>query len=162
MATAARALVFTASPQNDFWVSKRVRALFSLGHGITLVDPVSAEVVRNVEQLDIAESQGTQFFVCGINVWTFAPRTAPAVNNDGLRARQTLNPLAKTLNTFRLRRRAGVLRIRHVRLLIKDAKSNLEDERPRAFRRLHDFGQFLGLDEFRCGPGGFVGCRFRL
>jgi len=37
--------------------------------------------------------EGDQFIVCGVNVWTFTPRTAPAVHNDVSGARQILDPL---------------------------------------------------------------------
>jgi hypothetical protein len=74
-------------------------------------------------------------------------------NNDMLRARQSLNPLAKTLNTSS---EAGLMysEMRNVRLQIKDAIANMEDERTAAFRRLHDSGQFVRLDKFRSGLEG--------
>src|ERR1035437_3184901 len=65
------------------WVQK----LFSPGDRITLIHPVRAEIVGDVQHLDVGKSQRAQGIVGGLHVGTMAPRATAAVENDQLRSR---------------------------------------------------------------------------
>src|SRR3954466_4099073 len=77
----------------EFFASEQ--DLFSLRSGISLVHPVCAEVVSNVEHLHVRESQRMQGVIGRFNVRTMPPGAASAVQNDELVSRQGADALAK-------------------------------------------------------------------
>lgn len=73
--------------------------LVAAGYRITFVYPIRAEIIGNVEHFHVFKTHGAEFLVSGIDVWAIAPGTAPAIDYDGSRARQTFQTLAELLNT---------------------------------------------------------------
>src|SRR5215469_6286428 len=122
------------------------RALLSFGDRITFVGPVCAEIVDNVEDLQLLESHPAEIVVCGRYIWTLAPGTTSTIEHDVLRPRQGFSPLAKSLDAFGTRGRTDVFRSRDVCLGIEHLGTNVKDQRlvplggqySREFRRLNE------------------------
>src|SRR5208337_1028458 len=57
--------------------------LLALGDGITLVHPVGAEVIGDVNGLYVGESERLQYLVCRVHVRAVSPGAASAVDDDG-------------------------------------------------------------------------------
>src|SRR6266536_267869 len=93
------ASVKTIAAIGHFIVIAERSDLLSPRDRIPLVDPICAEIVRDIKHLHIGKSQGAQGIVSGLHVWTMAPRAAAAVQNNELRARQGLYALPKLLQS---------------------------------------------------------------
>jgi hypothetical protein len=59
-----------------------------------MVDPVSAKVVRDVNDFEVVESHPAKFFECGPDVRTLGPGAAAAVDHEELMAIEVGNRLA--------------------------------------------------------------------
>jgi hypothetical protein len=121
--------------------------LLSLFYRVTPLDPVFAEVVDNIEQLQIPETQPEECLVRGIQIWTVIPGATSAVKHNGLSARQRRDAPAKLLYAFRTVVSTNVLGARDVRLQVQNPKADLEDEWFRLRGRFQFIRKILGLYE---------------
>lgn len=134
---------------NDFPQMSRVRERsqisVSLGGGIALVHPVRAEVVGDVEHLDVGETHRAQGIVGRLDVRAMTPRATAAINNDELVSRQRLGTLAQRLQAAFAGGRPDVFSSRNMRLGVQHVRSHLDNKRLFPRGRLEDFDQFVGL-----------------
>lgn len=131
----------------------RAQKLFSPRGGVAVIHPIRAEIVSNVENLDIGESHGAQCVIGRLDRRAVAPRAASAVQNDELRPRQGRDALPQLLQPRFTRSRANVLRAWDVRLRKQNVRAHLDDERLLLARGLEQLHQVLGTNEL-CGWNG--------
>jgi len=69
--------------------------------GISFTHPIRSEIVRDEQDLQVAEAHPAQEFVCGLHIGAMVPGTAPAVEHDGFVPRQFLNSFPELPHPFR-------------------------------------------------------------
>lgn len=67
--------------------------LLTLFRGVTLIHPVRAQIVGNVEDLQLCETLITECFVCRLYVRAVVPGAASAVNHDESVSGNPFHPL---------------------------------------------------------------------
>jgi hypothetical protein len=82
--------------------------LLALFNGKPSIDPVQAEIVRNVQNLQLGESHAVKGIVSRPKGRAMVPGAAPAIEYDEFVARQRFHPLAEFLQLVRLGSRANV------------------------------------------------------
>src|SRR5208282_169757 len=125
--------------------SRGATTLSALGDGVTFVDPVGAEIMGNVQCLDIAKAERAQRAEGGADIRAFAPRAAAAVDDDRSLFGQLGDALSQHVKPGAFVARAGILGADDMRLVIKLAESNLQYDRPGVRIRLQDCGKFRRL-----------------
>lgn len=128
-------------------VRKRSQISVSLGGGIALVHPIRAEVVGDVEHLDVGETHRAQGIVGRLDVRTVAPGATTAIDHDELVPGQGRNPLAQLLQAAFAGGRPDVFSSGNMRLGVKHVRSDLDDEWLCTCRSLEEFNQFIGIEE---------------
>jgi len=68
----------------DSFSECRAQSLLSLGNWIALIHPICAEIVSDVEHLDVGEAHGAQRVVGRLDVRTMAPGATTAIDHDEL------------------------------------------------------------------------------
>src|SRR5690348_1145991 len=71
--------------------------LFAFGYGVAFVDPVSAEIVRDLQGLYLCETHGVEQVVGGLHVGAVGPGAAAAVEDYELVTRERLDASAEPL-----------------------------------------------------------------
>ena len=99
--------------------AREARFSVSLGSRIALVHPVCAEIVSDVEHLDVRESHRAQRVVGRLDVGAMAPRATAAINNDELVPGQRLDALAQRLQAAFAGGRPDVFGTGNMRLRVK-------------------------------------------
>ncbi len=103
--------------------------LFALLYRETFFDPILAEILGNVENLDVLKTQGMEFLISRPQIGTHIPGAAATIDDDGLGARQRFNTLAQKIETFRPIPRAEVFGSRDVSLSVKYTKTDMDYKR---------------------------------
>src|ERR1700719_4092451 len=94
-------------PKSSHFAGTRTN-LFSSGDRIPFIDPIRAEIIRDVEHLHVGESEGAQGVVGGLDIGTMTPWATAAIQNDELVSRQGFYSLSEELQSCVARRRADV------------------------------------------------------
>jgi hypothetical protein len=121
--------------------------LLTLFKGITLIHPVRAQIVGNVKDLQICETQVTEGFVSGLYVRATAPGAASTIDNDKPVSGEPFQSLAQLLHRCFVGGRTIVFGSREMGLGVRKSKAYINEEWSFAFGRLEDFDQVLSVDE---------------
>src|SRR5579864_5392575 len=108
--------------------SRETPSLIALRNGIAFFDPVSAEIIGDVQRLHVGEAQRTQRIIRRLNVWAMAPGATSTIDNNEPVPRQGFDAFAQSLETVLSRSRADVLRTRNMRLRIEHVRANLNHQ----------------------------------
>ena len=94
-------------------------------NGVALLGPILAEVLGDVENLDVGEAEGLELLEGGCDVWATLPGAAAAVEDDGGSAGEIGDALGECVGG---RGGAEELRARDVGFREEDFGADLEDE----------------------------------
>src|ERR1019366_8533541 len=100
-------------------VERRAQSLLSLGNWIALIHPIGAEIVSDVEHLDVGEAHGAQRIVGRLDVRTMAPGATATINDDELFPGERSNARLQLLEADFAGTRTDVLRTGNMCLLVK-------------------------------------------
>ena len=90
--------------------------LLTLFRGVTLIHPVRAQIVGNVEDLQLCETLITECFVCRLYVRAVVPGAASTIDNDEPVSVESLHTLLQLLHHCFIGCRTEELRTRNVGL----------------------------------------------
>jgi hypothetical protein len=121
--------------------------LLSLGDWITFAHPICAEILRDVEHLHVGEAHRVQSVVSGFDVWTMAPGTTAAINEDECFSRKRLNARAQLLKAGLTGSGADVLGAGNMCLFEENVGADLDHERLFSFRCLKELDQVFRVDQ---------------
>ncbi len=108
--------------------------LLTLFKGITLIPPVRAQIVGNIEELQLCEAPITEGFVCRLYVRAVVSGAASTIDNDRPFSGESLHTLPQLLHHCFIGCRAEELRTRNMCLGIKRMKTYVNQERAFVFR----------------------------
>src|ERR1017187_5285199 len=136
-------------------VERRAQSLLSLGNWIALIHPIGAEIVSDVEHLDVGEAHGAQRIVGRLDVRTMTPGATATINHDELFSGKRLNARAQLLAADLAGTRTDVLGTGNMCLLVQNVGANLDQQRLFPLRGLKDLDEFFRIDR----PGSrYQGC----
>lgn len=102
--------------------------LASLFNRISLVGPIRAEIVGQIEDLHVGKAHLMQFCECGPEIRTANPGAAPAIEHNQLLPRERAHAVLQLLESSWLRTLAHVFRSGDVSLRIEQVRADLQDE----------------------------------